>query len=181
MLYGNGFIYKLDDYKTGVGPSVDGLQVLMPIGFAYFAIDTTSGVGPRAVSIRKPFRIPESALNQYLLTPENYPYIPDPVYCFLKDVNLKKSVDTYPAGEVGEAVLVFDPDYISEWKQFGTGGIASYVPKALVKVLCYQELTNDTDEILVGWEHEIINLAADIALNNIESQRTQEHAIVTKS
>jgi len=48
-----------------------------------------------------------------------------------------------------------------------------------VKVLCKQPVV-DTDSVKVSWEQEIINLAADLALNNIESPRTGEHSNLTK-
>jgi len=41
----------------------------------------------------------------------------------------------------------------------------------MVRLLCAQQLLVDTEIISVGWEHEIINVAAEIALNNIESNR----------
>jgi len=105
-------------------------------------------------------------------THKNYPYLPEPVYCITRLYNLTK-VNTSSGNQPGDddvLLLLWDPSLIKP-------------SHTMIEVLCTQQIngnTADSTTILVNWWTEIINLAADIALDNIESGRTQEHNALTR-
>jgi hypothetical protein len=97
--------------------------------------------------------IPHAAIKPFLQNEENYPWIPNPVYTIDKN---ELTIYVSPEFRTGNTT------YESE---------VSYLKKP--RTIDYNH--NPGDEIEVAWGYEIVQLAATLLLENIESPRVSMH------